>query len=306
MLGVFLIWYSIYSATPEERKITLYHIANAEPGWIILSIGLGLLSHILRAYRWKFLLHPIGYDIKLSNSFMSVMAGYLSNLGIPRSGEVLRAGLASNYEKIPFQKAFGTVISERLVDLLLLIIVVTVTLLLEFNKLYNYLGNTLSNPLQTLIILLLGIGVGILLLRVFRNSTNRFVQKIRSFGEGLLEGIRSIFKMKHKISFILLSALIWVLYLIMFDVVRYTVPETANLSIGATLVAFVAGTLAYSTTNGGIGAYPLAIGYALLLYGVEESAGKAFGWILWSAQTALTLVFGALSFLFLPVLNRGD
>ncbi|UZO82157.1 flippase-like domain-containing protein [Aquimarina sp. ERC-38] len=304
MLGVFLIWYSIYSATPEERQTTLRYISQADPIWVILSILLGLLSHILRAYRWKFLLDPLDYNIKLSNSFMAIMAGYLSNLGIPRSGEVLRAGLATTYEKIPFQKAFGTIISERLVDLLLLIVVVISTLLLESGKLYEYLGDTLTSPVQTLFILLAIIGIGILLLRVFKNSSNTFVQKIRSFGEGLLEGIRSIFKMKKKVLFITYSVLIWALYIIMFDVVRYTVPATADLHLGAMLVAFVAGTLAYSTTNGGIGAYPLAIGYALLLYGVEESAGKAFGWILWSAQTALTLLIGALSFLFLPILNK--
>ena len=304
LLGVFLIWYSIYSATPEERETTWLYISNAEPLWVILSLILGLISHIIRAYRWNLLLNPLGYQIKVSNSFMSIMAGYLANLGIPRSGEFIRGGLVSNYEKIPFHKAFGTIISERLVDLLLLIIVILFTLTLEFDKLYNYLGDKLTHPVWTLLIVIVAIGLGILCLRLLQNSDNSIIIKIRSFGEGILEGIRSIFNMKKKGWFMLLSISIWILYILMFDVVRYTVPAISNLKLGATLVAFVAGTLAFSTTNGGIGAYPLAIGYVLLLYNIEESAGKAFGWILWSTQTALTLFFGALSFLFLPVLNK--
>lgn len=114
LLGVFLIWYMVSSATPEEREKLWVNIVEADKFWIAASLILGLLSHASRAYRWKFLLEPLGYKPKFYNSFMAVMVAYLANLGIPRSGEVLRGATISTYEKVPFEKAFGTIVSERI------------------------------------------------------------------------------------------------------------------------------------------------------------------------------------------------
>ncbi|EZH74933.1 membrane protein [Aquimarina atlantica] len=303
-LGVFLIWYSIASATPEERQKTLQYITQADPKWIILSVIMGIISHISRAYRWKFLLEPLGYPIKLSNSFMAVMVGYLANLGIPRSGEILRGGTISTYEGVPFKKAFGTIISERVIDLLMLLLVIGITLLFQSELLLSYLEEKIASPFITLAILLGLLLVGILFLKIIKTSSNPILIKLRNFGNGLLEGVKSISKIKQKGAFVFHSFLIWTLYVLMFYVIKFTVPETTSLSIGPILATFVAGSFAMSTTNGGIGAFPIAIAAILLLFDIEKPAGEAFGWILWASQTAINIIIGALSFLFLPILNR--
>ncbi|WP_074406915.1 MULTISPECIES: lysylphosphatidylglycerol synthase transmembrane domain-containing protein [Aquimarina] len=303
-LGVFLIWYSITSATPEERQKTLQYITQADPKWIILSVILGIISHLSRAYRWKFLLEPLGYPIKLSNSFMAVMVGYLANLGIPRSGEILRGGTISTYEGVPFKKAFGTIISERVIDLLMLLLVIGITLLFQSELLLSYLEEKIASPFITLAILLGLILFGIMFLKIIKTSSNPILIKLRNFGNGLLEGVKSISKIRQKRAFVFHTFLIWTLYVVMFYVIKFTVPETASLSIGPILATFVAGSFAMSTTNGGIGAFPIAIAAILLLFDIEKPAGEAFGWILWTSQTAINIVIGALSFLFLPILNR--
>lgn len=303
-LGVFLIWYSIASATPEERQKTLQYIAQADPKWIILSVIMGIISHLSRAYRWKFLLEPLGYPIKLSNSFMAVMVGYLANLGIPRSGEILRSGTISTYEGVPFKKAFGTIISERVIDLLMLLLVIGITLLFQSELLLSYLEEKIASPFITLAILLGLLIAGIIFLKIIKTSSNPILMKLRNFGEGLLEGVKSISKIRQKRAFVFHTFFIWTLYIGMFYIVKFTVPETTSLSMGPILATFVAGTFAMSTTNGGIGAFPIAIATILLLFDIEKPAGEAFGWILWGSQTAINIIIGALSFLFLPILNR--
>jgi len=305
LLGVFLIWYSITSATPEERQKTWEYVSNADKKWILISVFFGIISHLIRAYRWKFLIAPLGYSVCLHNSFMAVMAGYLANLGIPRSGEVLRAGIVSAYDKIPFKKALGTIITERIIDLLMLGIIVLMTVFFQSKNLISFISDDLtSSSFLTIGFLPVLVILGIIALKIIKKSKNQWVVKIRNFGEGILEGIKSIFQIKKKTMFILYTLLIWVLYIAMFYVIKYTVPETSTLAFGSILITFVAGTLAMSLTNGGIGAFPIAIAYALTFFGVNQASGMAFGWILWGSQTAINVIVGALSFLFLPILNR--
>ncbi len=303
-LGVFLIWYSITAATPEERQKTLQYVSEADPIWVIISIIMGIASHLSRAYRWNYLLQPLGYSIKLSNSYMAVMAGYLCNMGIPRSGEIIRGGTISTYENIPFKKAFGTIISERVIDSLMLLLIIAITLLFQSELLLSYLQEKIASPIITLVVLLGVILLGVLFLNILKNSKNPILTKIRHFGNGILEGIKSISKIKQRKAFIFHTFLIWILYVAMFYVIKFTVPETAHLSLGPMLATFVAGSIAMSTTNGGIGAFPIATAAILLLFNVDKPAGEAFGWILWGSQTAINIIIGALSFLFLPILNR--
>lgn len=303
-LGVFLIWYSIASATPEERQKTLQYISQADPKWIILSVIMGITSHLSRAYRWRFLLEPMGYSIKFSNSYMALMAGYLANMGIPRSGEVLRGGTIATYEKIPFKKAFGTIISERVIDSIMLLLIMGITFLFQSQDLFAYLKEKIASTFILLVAIVVAIVLGIVFLRIIRRSTNPFLIKIRNFGEGILEGVKSIALLKKKRAFVFHTFLIWILYVGMFYIIKFAVPETAHLSIGPMLATFVAGAIAMSTTNGGIGAFPIATAAILILFDVEKPAGEAFGWILWGSQTAINIVVGSLSFLFLPILNR--
>lgn len=304
LLGVFLIWYSLSSATPEERQELWENILLADLKWVILSVILGILSHLSRAYRWKYLLEPIGYSPKLSNSFMAVMAGYLANLGVPRSGEVLRGASISTYEKIPFDKAFGTIVSERIADLIMLLIITVFGLLIQTEGIINYFKSNNVNPFFSIGIFFAIIGFGVLILHLIRNSQHPFMIKIRDFARGLLEGMRSILKMKQKKAFLIHTLFIWAMYLLMFYVIKFAIPETISLSIAGIMAAFIVGSFAISTTNGGIGVYPIAMGAVLLLFGINQQAGEAFGWIMWGSQTLMVVILGGLSLIFLPLLNQ--
>lgn len=303
-LGVFFIWYSLSSATPLERQELWNNIIKADSKWIYLSILFGILSHLSRAYRWKYLLEPMGYSPHLANSFMAVMGGYLANLGIPRSGEVLRGATIATYEKIPFDKAFGTIVAERIADLVMLLLIVTVSLLIQTDSMIGYLKEQDINPFLSIGIFLVLVLAGTFILKMIKRSSLGIFIKIRDFARGLLEGMRSILQMKSKASFIFHTIFIWVMYVLMFYVIKFTIPETATLSWAAIMAAFIVGTFAISTTSGGIGVYPIAMGAVLLLYGINQQAGEAFGWIVWASQTLLVVVLGGISLLYLPFFNR--
>ena len=150
LLGIFLIWYSYNSATPAERAELIRNIKKADPFWVGFSLILGTLSHLSRAYRWKFMLEPLGYRPKFRNSFMAVMAGYLANLGIPRSGEFLRAATLKTYEDIPVEKGFGTIISERLADLIILLSIISLAVILQTDNVLTYFAENNINPVFTI------------------------------------------------------------------------------------------------------------------------------------------------------------
>jgi uncharacterized protein (TIRG00374 family) len=303
-LGVFLIWYSLESASPQEREELWQNILNANPWFLLLSILFGTLSHLSRAYRWKFLLEPMGYNPKLPNSFMAVMAGYLANFGIPRSGEVLRAASLSSYEKIPFEKAFGTIISERIADVVVMLSITAFTFFLQTEHLLAYFEANDINPVVSIGILFGLILIGILILQIIKRSKLPFLIRIKKTAKGLLEGMRSILRMRQKWAFIFHTLFIWLMYILMFYVVVFSIPGLERIEFSVIMAAFVVGSFAISATNGGIGVYPVAIGAILVLFGISKQNGEAFGWITWGTQTLLVLILGGLSFLLLPIFNR--
>ncbi|MET7028529.1 lysylphosphatidylglycerol synthase transmembrane domain-containing protein [Sediminicola luteus] len=305
-LGVFLVWYSFYSTTPEDRQQILFYVKEADLFWVGISVFIGILSHISRAIRWNYLLQPLGYKPKVSNNVLIILIAYFTNLGIPRSGEILRATALTTYEKVPFEKGFGTIVTERVVDLFMLFTVVVTALFLQTDVILNVFQQRGFNP--TSLIVLLGIGIlGIAMFLLFiKKSKFQFAQKIKRFVKGLVEGVLSIFKMKYKWAFIFHTIFIWVAYIAMFWVIKFTVPETIELTLSQLLVAFTAGAFAMSATNGGIGIYPIAVSSSLAVFGISEVSGDAFGWIMWISQTMMVVIFGAISFLVLPLLNRNQ
>ena len=303
-VGLFLVWYSYNSTTPEERKQIIHYISNASPFWVAISVIIGILSHISRAIRWKYLLEPLGYRPKTVNTIFIVLISYFANLGIPRSGEILRATALTTYEKVPFGKGFGTIVTERVIDLLMLLGIIMITLVLQTDFILGFLEERGVNIIGAMGILLFGI-VGLFLgSYIIRKSKSPLALKLKGFLNGLQDGVLSVFKMKNKWPFILHTLFIWGAYFGMFWVIKYTVEETIPLSLGQLLVAFVAGAFAMSTTNGGIGLYPIAVSAALGIYGISSVSGDAFGWIMWIAQTIMVVVFGTISFIVLPLLNR--
>jgi len=301
-LGVFLIWLYLRQFTQEQIDEIVYNIKNANYYWIFLSLFFGILSHLSRAYRWQFMLGPLGYKPKFANSVMAVLIAYLLNLVIPRSGEVARAAAMTKYENIPFEKAFGTIVAERISDIIMLLLILSVVFFYQTDLIIGYFSNT--NPTNK-IILLSSLGVVFFVfLKYIKKSKNSFILKIRKFIKGLIEGVGSILKMKKKWAFIFHTVFIWLMYLAMFWAVTFTIPQTSHLSFEAILVGFIAGAIAMSITNGGFGAYPVFVASALSLYGVPQEAGASFGLLMWISQTIMVLVFGGLSFILLPIYNN--
>jgi len=300
LLALFFGWYT-FSKLPINEILPYFKIANY--GWIGLGMLCGFLSHLSRAYRWKYQLEPMNYTVKLPNSIMAVFITYLANYGIPRSGEVLRAAVLTNYEGVPFEKAFGTIVAERVADFILLLLIVAITLVLQFDFIYSILEASFQ-PKKLIILGLLAILMLGLLIFYLKKSQSKIAIKVKVFFKGLLEGILSIFKMKHKWAYILHTLFIWTMYVLMFYVTTLAVDELRGISIGAILIAFIAGSFTIAATNGGIFVYPLAIAAAFSLFEIPENPSVAFGWIMWSSQTLMIIILGSLSFLLLPIYNR--
>lgn len=299
-----MVWYSYNATSSEDRVQIIKYIKEADIFWVSISVFIGILSHISRAIRWNYLLEPLGYKPKVTNNVLIIFVSYFANALIIRSGEVLRPTALATYEGVPFEKGLGTIVSERIIDVAMLLLVILVAFLLQANIIIKILeenGIGLVGSILILIIALLGLFIAI---RVISKSTSEIALKIKSFLGGIQEGVLSIFKMKHKWGFIFHTLFIWFAYIAMFWVIKFTVPETIDLSVSQILVAFVAGAFAMSTTNGGLGLFPIVVSKVLIVFGISEVSGDAYGWIMWIAQTLMLVVFGTISFLLLPLLNR--
>lgn len=297
--GGFLVWYSLHDINTDEF---IGYFTNANYWWISLGLVFGVLSHLSRAYRWKFMLEPLGFKPAFANSTMAVLVAYLVNLTIPRAGEASRAAVMANYENIPFEKGFGTIVAERIADLAMMLIIIAITLFVQFDFIFDLLTKNFD-PKK------IGIGIALLIIgfffftRYIKKSTSGFGLKVKTFVTGLIEGVMSIFKMKNRWAFIFHTVFIWAMYVAMFWA---TIPAIENLHVpfGAVLIGFIAGGFSIAATNGGIGLYPVAVTGAFLLFGISEEPSKAFGWVMWTTQTAMIIIFGGLSFLFLPIYNK--
>ncbi|MGB3342732.1 MAG: lysylphosphatidylglycerol synthase transmembrane domain-containing protein [Aequorivita sp.] len=302
-LGVFLIWYIYQSFTPEQLVETRRYFADANYGYVILAVLLSALSHLTRSYRWNFMLEPLGYRPKLANNFMAISVAYLMNIFIPKSGEVSRAVILDKYEKVPFEKGFGTIISERIVDLLFLLFFTALALTIKFDVLYEYILKGISpSLLYTAIIATLVVIISIpLYLKFSKSNINK---KVKSFVFGLKEGVFSIIKMRKKRAFLFHTVIIWGLYLLSFYTALQALPDTADISFGTIIITFVVGSFTFAFTNSGFGTYPAAIAGILTVFGIAKTVGIAFGWIVWISNISSIVLFGVLSLILLPLYNR--
>ena len=305
-IGAAILYYYISGFTDQQLDEIFESIKHADFKWLFLSLFLGLMSHIIRAYRWNYLLETLDYHPRKGNLILTVGLSYLLNLAVPRAGEIGRAASLAKYEEgIQFDKAFGTIVAERMADIVFLLLFILLAFLLQFDFIFEMVAPLLpKNPILLGGEILLIIGLFYLFIKWLRKSNNAFVIKIRNFVEGLLQGMTSILKMPHKWWFILQTALIWFLYVAMFWVVLWAFPETENLGLDAVLVAFIAGSIAMVISNGGFGVYPVFVAEALLLYGISKEIGTAFGLLMWVSQTLLVVVFGFVCMVWLPIYNK--
>lgn len=300
LLGVILVWYSLSKISFQEL---LQYFKDANYFYIGLGLLFGLLSHLSRAYRWKFMIEPMGYSLRMSNSVMAVFAAYLVNYTIPRAGEIIRGSILTNYEGVPFEKGFGTIVAERIADMLMMVIIIIVTLFLEFQFIYEFFSERF-NPFKIVIGSIILILIAILFLIFIKRSTSKFTLKIKKFVNGLIEGAMSIFKMEKKWAFIFHTFFIWVMYILMFYITTFALDDTTNLPLTAILIGFITASFSIAATNGGIGSYPVAVYLAFSMFSIAKEPSLAFGWIMWSSQTLMIIILGGLSLIYLPIYNR--
>ena len=314
-LGFTFIWLFLRNLSVEEKQDIISNLKNANYYWILLSMIFGFISNMSRSARWKILMEPMGYNPRFHNVFMSVFIAYFANLALPRLGEVSRCLPLAKYEKIPFEKSFGTVVTERAFDMVIFIILFVINVFLQFSRLWGYLEEKVLDPLQEkfmslssltnililVVVLLLGT---VALFLVFRNKNSKLLAKVKKTISGFADGLKSILYMKKPWVFIFHTLNIWFMYLLMTLVVFRCLPATASLGIDAAFSVLMLGSIGIILIQGGIGIYPAIVAETLTLYGVFKTTGYAMGWLLWSGQTIMVIIAGLISLVLLPIVNR--
>ncbi len=302
-IGLFCIYYSFKDISFLDFKELFIGI---DYKWILLGLLLGALSHISRSYRWKFLVDPLGYKLGLKNSILSVFAAYLINYTIPRAGDVARASIISNYEKIPFEKLIGTIIAERIVDMICIAVLILISLLYEFERISEKIISLLSSiKIGSLLILFITILLIIFLIFMILKRFD-FHKKFSNFLTGIKSGLTVITRMDRKFAFIAHSIFIWMMYVFMFYVTSFAFSDLHGTNFFHLLISFTLAALSIMFSNGGIGIYPLAVEESLFWYGIEAVNGLAFGWVMWLSQTIMVIIFGGLSLFILPFINTSN
>ncbi|MFW6267784.1 MAG: lysylphosphatidylglycerol synthase transmembrane domain-containing protein [Marinilabiliaceae bacterium] len=309
-IGIIILWWLYRDQDPEELLAILKK--DVAYGWIALSLLLGILSHLSRTIRWQMLIEPVEEKKPgLLNTFLAVMIGYLANLAIPRMGEISRCAVLSRYEKVSFPRLVGTVVTERILDMVMLLISLSIVVLLQYNLFMDVIQNKLnldtvnemlSSPWLALIALLI-----ISLPFVFRKHliNSRILTKIKGLWNKFKEGFFSYRRVKNKPLFFLHTILIFVLYFLMVYVCFFGFPFTKDLGPTVGLAVFVMGSFGMvAPVQGGIGPWHFLVITTLLFFGVKSPQAAAFALLVHGSMNALIVITGLLSLLALPVVNK--
>ena len=272
--------------------------------WVAMGILLGALSHISRSYRWKFLINPLGYKLGFINSVLAVFSAYLINYTIPRAGDLARATMISKYEKIPLEKTLGTIVAERAVDVICIIVIIFIGLIIEFRRISDKLAFLFQDSEISVILIYFGAFVLMLFILNWIVKKSKYYKSITNFFSGIIEGLTVIFKMKKRNLFIIHSVFIWLMYVLMFWATSKAFVELYEVNFFQLMISFILAALSIMFSNGGIGIYPLAVEESLGWYGIQSTTGLAFGWVSWLSQTMMVVIFGGLSLFVLPFINR--
>ncbi len=317
-LGAGLMWWQYSQFTPEQSENFHKGLANADYFWFAIALVIGAIAHLLRAIRWQFLLAPLNRKALLGNRFYAVMIGYLANYAFPRLGEVTRCGVLKTSDDVPFSESFGTVVVERIVDLLCLGLVFVVVLLFQFAELQSlwleYIWNPASakfaalsqNPVALIAIFIGGVAIvaGVYFLRK-KLSKKKKADGEKGFIEGLKDGVLSIRKVKNPALFIVYSLSIWAGYYFSLYFCFRCFPETSDLTLNTALILLLFGTFGVAFTPGGIGAYQIIVTAILIdLVPSTEPAAASFSWLSWGAQVATVVIFTGIAFALRPALNK--
>jgi glycosyltransferase 2 family protein len=315
-IGILLIWLSVKQVAPQKDQI-VDAFRNANYVWVGLAMLISFLSHFLRAYRWNYLLQPLGHKVHLANATAHVLVGYFANYGIPRMGELTRCSLAAKYDKVPFESAFGTVITERIIDFILFLVIFFLTLLFQFKQLIGLANELIFDKLRLRLqaasehpaqLILMGAVVLITVFAFFmlrKKMAGLLKGKLGSMIKGMAEGIGSVRKMDRPFQFIMLSLLIWACYFYSLYFCFFALPGTANLTQSDCLTLLLFGTFGVIFSPGGLGAYPAIVGGILLYtFQVDQVSAFALPWLSWTSQFVLVVILGIISLIFLPLYNK--
>ena len=302
ILGIFFIYVTFKVTSQEERLLILNYIKSAKIEFLLGAMFLGASADIVRGLRWQLLSKAIGYNSGRINSIASVFMCYTSNMAIPRSGEIIRATVLSEYNNIPIGKTFGTIAAERVIDMSISILILFLVWLLQYKIiLESFFEDNFLNFIDDNFWIIFS-SISILIASLFLLIMK--VESIKRFFKSVLEGFLSLTRLKGKLlTFILLSLLIWTCYILAFFVIKFSVSELNFIDNSLVFPAFVVGVYSISLSNHGLGVYPLAIALFLSNFGINTEIGLTYGWLAWSCQAIITLIFGGLSFFVLPLLK---
>jgi glycosyltransferase 2 family protein len=315
-LAGFFVWLSL-RGMDKAKWAQLKNALDRAHYWLLIPVLLLLLlSHWLRALRWRQLMEPMGYHPSKINTFLAVIIGYFVNLGAPRVGEVIKCTILARYEKIPAQKLLGTIVAERAFDVICLVLVFGLTFVFQFDiinslmqsSVYPLFENNKGQISYRKIIYLVGGAIIVLLLLKYligRLGHINIVQKINHILTGVWHGLISVRALKNKPLFFVYTIAIWFLYLLATYCGFFAINETRNLSLADALTVLAMGSVGMIISPGGIGAYALLVQESVAFYGIQkEPYGVALGWLLWFGQFLSFVVFGVLSFILLPRINK--
>ncbi|NNF21540.1 MAG: flippase-like domain-containing protein, partial [Saprospiraceae bacterium] len=293
-------------------------LGEVKYGYVVIAMGLAIFSYWVRGYRWRLMLEPLGYPVSTFRTFLSVNIGYLANLFLPRMGEITRCGVLKRTDNVNLTVSFGSVVAERIIDLITLLIITLLSLLLEYELLSNYLKDTFSSQIGGIsnrlpaIYLILGIGAVLLLasyffLRAYKERLKKIplFLKIRGFLKELAEGLTGLRKIKKQGQFWASTVLMWFIYFVMTYIVVFSIPETSSLTLKAGLTILVTGSFGMATpVQGGIGAFHALVSGVLVLYGIALEDGILYATVLHTSQVIGVIFFGGLSLLITMFLKK--
>lgn len=312
-LGIFLLWLTLRKS---DWNSIIKDLSGANYIYLVPATLMLVVSHFLRAVRWRILMQPLGYAPSLLNTFLAVMVGYWANLAVPRLGEVLKCTILARYEKVPADRLVGTIVAERAVDVLCLVGVLLITIFSQYELIGGFAAEVFGkyftsrtgsfSAVRVVVVLLVILASVILMLWLFRRLSHLpFVAKTRSVFNGIWQGLVSIRYIRNKGAFVMYSILIWGLYLLSTYMGFFAMQDMSQYGITGALSALTFGSFGMIIPSpGGIGSFQYAIQQVMILYGVTPEKGLSLGMLIWFAQTGIIILFGTIAFLLLPVLNK--
>ena len=310
-LGIWIVYHMLHQLNDKQQTELIAAIKSIDAWYLIPICLVGFLSHFFRALRWTYLLETVDLKPTVVNTMFAVMIGYITNLALPRAGEVAKCTVLAKYEKMPAHKMIGTIVAERAFDIVCLLVIAVITFLVQFNWISEYvgasvhrLGEKIKRPENEKILLIVLAGIILVIsasVIVYRKNRET---KFGRFMKEMNRGILSILHMKKRWQFMSYTVLIWLMYTLQIYIGLKSLPATNHLGPLTALVVLVYGSVGMIVTPGGIGLYPFLVAQILGVYMISDVPAQAFGWIAWVVQTGLIIILGVVSLLLIHTYNR--